>query len=458
MASQAISTEFPMFSKIVIANRGEIAVRVMRTCRRLGIKTVAVHSDVDSKAQHVLEADEAVNIGPAPAAESYLIGEKILAVCKQTGAQAVHPGYGFLSENAIFSDLLAENGITFIGPPAKAIIDMGSKSASKNIMIDAGVPVTPGYHGDNQDPDYLKQMADEMGYPVMLKAVLGGGGKGMRMVSNEGEFFDMLDAAKREAMKGFADDDMLIEKFLTEPRHVELQIFADQHGNAVHLNERDCSLQRRMQKVLEEAPAPGMSAEQRQKMGQAACDAARAVGYEGAGTVEFLLDTDNSFYFMEMNTRLQVEHPVSEMITGQDFVEWQLRVAAGERLPLLQDDIPLVGHSIEARIYAENPENDFLPGSGHLAFVKTPECGSFGLDSKIRIDAGVVQGDDVSIYYDPMISKVIVHGEDREHALRLLDGVRDLYFSLFSSFFRFFCHIPTIAWFLLITITICVAF
>jgi len=348
--------------------------------------------------------------------------KKILAAAKLTGATAVHPGYGFLSENAIFSNMLAENGITFIGPPAKAIVDMGSKSASKNIMIDAGVPVTPGYHGDNQDPDYLKQMADEMGYPVMLKAVLGGGGKGMRMVPDESEFFDMLDAAKREAMKGFADDDMLIEKFLTEPRHVELQVFADQHGNAVHLNERDCSLQRRMQKVLEEAPAPGMSAEQRQKMGQAACDAARAVGYEGAGTVEFLLDTDNSFYFMEMNTRLQVEHPVSEMITGQDFVEWQLRVAAGETLPMTQEEIPLDGHSIEARIYAENPENDFLPGSGHLHFVKTPESGSFGLDSKIRIDAGVVQGDDVSIYYDPMISKLIVHGEDREHALRLLDN------------------------------------
>ncbi len=424
MASKLVSNEYPMFHKVLIANRGEIAVRVMRTCRRLGIKTVAVHSDVDANAQHVLEADEAVNIGPAPAAESYLIGEKILAAAKLTGATAVHPGYGFLSENAIFSNMLAENGITFIGPPAKAIVDMGSKSASKNIMIDAGVPVTPGYHGDNQDPDYLKQMADEMGYPVMLKAVLGGGGKGMRMVPDESEFFDMLDAAKREAMKGFADDDMLIEKFLTEPRHVELQVFADQHGNAVHLNERDCSLQRRMQKVLEEAPAPGMSAEQRQKMGQAACDAARAVGYEGAGTVEFLLDTDNSFYFMEMNTRLQVEHPVSEMITGQDFVEWQLRVAAGETLPMTQEEIPLDGHSIEARIYAENPENDFLPGSGHLHFVKTPESGSFGLDSKIRIDAGVVQGDDVSIYYDPMISKLIVHGEDREHALRLLDNVR----------------------------------
>ena len=393
-----------MFSKILVANRGEIAVRVMRTCRRMGIKTVAVYSDVDANAQHVLEADEAINIGPAPAAESYLIGEKILEVCKQTGAQAVHPGYGFLSENAIFSELLAENGIKFIGPPAKAIVDMGSKSASKNIMIEAGVPVTPGYHGDNQDPDYLKQMADDMGYPVMLKAVLGGGGKGMRMVADPKDFFDMLDAAKREAMKGFADDDMLIEKFLTQPRHVELQVFADSHGNAVHLNERDCSLQRRMQKVLEEAPAPGMSEEQRKLMGEAACDAARAVGYEGAGTVEFLLDTDNSFYFMEMNTRLQVEHPVSEMVTGQDFVEWQLRVAAGEPLPLAQDDVELKGHAIEARIYAENPENDFLPGSGHLHFVKTPDtAGSFGLDSKVRIDAGVVQGDDVSIYYDPMI-------------------------------------------------------
>jgi 3-methylcrotonyl-CoA carboxylase alpha subunit len=381
-----MATAYPMFKKVLVANRGEIAVRVMRTCRRLGIKTVAVYSDVDANAQHVLEADEAFNIGPAPAAESYLIGEKILEVCKQTGAQAVHPGYGFLSENAIFSELLAENGITFIGPPAKAIVDMGSKSASKNIMIGANVPVTPGYHGDNQDPDHLKKMADEMGYPVMLKAVLGGGGKGMRMVAKEEDFHDMLEAAKREAMKGFADDDMLIEKFLTQPRHVELQVFADKHGNAVHLNERDCSLQRRMQKVLEEAPAPGMSDKLRRKMGKAACDAARAVGYEGAGTVEFLLDTDDSFYFMEMNTRLQVEHPVSEMVTGQDFVEWQLRVAAGEELPMKQEEIPLIGHSIEARIY-----------------VKTPESGSFGLDSKVRIDAGVVQGDDVSIYYDPMI-------------------------------------------------------
>ncbi len=413
----------PMFDKVLVANRGEIAVRVMRTCRRLGIKTVAVHSDVDARAQHVLAADEAVNIGPAPAAESYLLGDAILDVCRATGAQAVHPGYGFLSENAAFSEKCAAAGVKFIGPPAQAIVDMGSKSASKNIMIDAGVPVTPGYHGDNQDPDHLKEQADAMGYPVMLKAVLGGGGKGMRMVAAPEDFHDALDACKREAMKGFADDAMLIEKFLTQPRHVELQVFADDHGNAVHLNERDCSLQRRMQKVLEEAPAPGMSAEQRAKMGKAATDAARAVGYRGAGTVEFLLDTDDSFYFMEMNTRLQVEHPVSEMVTGQDFVEWQLRVAAGEPLPLAQEEIPLLGHSIEARIYAENPENDFLPGSGHVHFVQTPKgCGSFGLDSAVRVDAGVVQGDDVSIYYDPMISKLIVHGEDRAHALRLLDG------------------------------------
>jgi 3-methylcrotonyl-CoA carboxylase alpha subunit len=412
-----------MFDKVLVANRGEIAIRVMRTCRRLGIKTVAVHSDIDVHAQHVLEADEAYNIGPAPSAESYLLGDKIIDVCLATGAQAVHPGYGFLSENAEFSEKCAAHGITFVGPPAKAIVDMGSKSASKNIMIDAGVPVTPGYHGENQDPQHLKQQADDMGYPVMLKAVLGGGGKGMRMVAKEEDFFDALDACKREAMKGFADDAMLIEKFLTQPRHVELQVFADTHGNAVHMNERDCSLQRRMQKVLEEAPAPGMSAAQRAKMGKAATDAARAVGYVGAGTVEFLLDTDGSFYFMEMNTRLQVEHPVSEMVTGQDFVEWQLRVAAGEPLPLRQEDVPLRGHAIEARIYAENPDNDFLPGSGHVHFDSPPAgCGSFGLDSTVRVDAGVKQGNDVSIYYDPMISKLIVHGKDRAEALRILDG------------------------------------
>lgn len=422
-AAAGSPADAPMFDKILVANRGEIAIRVMRTARRLGIKTVAIHSEIDANSQHVLAADEAYNIGPAPAAESYLVGERILEVCERTGAQAVHPGYGFLSENAQFSEACAANGVTFIGPPSQAIVDMGSKSASKNIMINAGVPVTPGYHGDEQSPEHLMAQAEEMGFPVMIKAVLGGGGKGMRMVETADDFYNSLEMCQREAMKSFSDDRVLIERFLTKPRHVELQVFADTHGNAVHLFERDCSLQRRHQKVLEEAPAPGLSHEQRMRMGKAATDAARAVGYVGAGTVEFLLDDDGeSFYFMEMNTRLQVEHPVSEMVTGHDFVEWQLRIAAGEKLPLTQEELGLNGHAIEARIYAENPDNNFLPGSGRLHFIGMPEHCSFDRTQPVRIDTGIVQGDDVSIYYDPMISKLIVHGQDRKEALRLLDG------------------------------------
>ena len=411
-----------MFSKILIANRGEIACRVIETARKMGVRTVAVYSDIDKDSKHVALADESYYVGPNPASESYLMADKILEVAKASGAQAVHPGYGFLSENAEFSNACAENGIKFIGPPAKAIIDMGSKSASKDIMIAADVPVTPGYHGDAQDIETLRQAAKDVGYPIMIKAVLGGGGKGMRMVMDESGFDEGLDGCKREALKSFGDDRVLIERFLVKPRHVELQIFADEHGNCIHLYERDCSVQRRHQKVLEEAPAPGMTEELRARMGTAAVNAAKAVGYEGAGTVEFMLDDDGeSFYFMEMNTRLQVEHPVTEMVTGVDLVNWQLRIAAGEELPLKQEDVQCTGHAIEARIYAENPDNNFLPASGNVSFMSLPEHIAFK-NADIRIDSGVREGDDVSIFYDPMIAKLIVKGNDREEALRVLDG------------------------------------
>lgn len=417
----AAGGEDGMFKKILIANRGEIACRVIESAKRMGIQTVALYSDIDQNSKHVSLADEAYYVGPNPASESYLLGDKILEICKQSGAEAVHPGYGFLSENAGFSEACASNGIKFIGPPASAIVDMGSKSASKDIMIAAGVPVTPGYHGEAQDLETLKSEARKMGYPVMIKAVLGGGGKGMRIALTEDVFEENLDGARREAMKSFADDRVLIERFLVKPRHVELQVFADEHGNCVHLYERDCSVQRRHQKVLEEAPAPGMTKELRDRMGTAAVNAAKAVGYEGAGTVEFMLDDDGeSFYFMEMNTRLQVEHPVTEMVTGVDLVDWQLRIAAGHPLPMSQDEIPLTGHAIEARVYAENPENEFLPASGPVAFMDLPDHVSFK-NGDIRIDSGVREGDDVSIFYDPMISKLIVKGNDRDEALRLLD-------------------------------------
>jgi len=404
-----------MFRKILIANRGEIACRIIRTARRMGVQTVAVYSDADRNALHVSMADEAVHIGAAPARESYLLAERIIDACIQTGAEAVHPGYGFLSENAGFSRLCHENNIVFIGPPAPAIEAMGSKSAAKTIMDKAAVPLLPGYHGEDQSRQLIRKAAEEIGYPVLLKAVAGGGGKGMRIVTAPDEFDEALAAAKREAAASFGNDDMLVEKYLQQPRHVEFQVFCDQHGNAVHLFERDCSVQRRHQKVIEEAPAPGMKAELRQTMGEAAVQAALAIQYEGAGTVEFLLDRDESFYFMEMNTRLQVEHPVTEMITGQDLVEWQFRVASGEALPLRQDELQINGHAFEARVYAEDPDQGFLPASGTLSYLQPPREGHH-----VRVDTGVLQGDEVSTYYDPMIAKLIVWDEDRGRALARL--------------------------------------
>ncbi len=392
-----------MFNKILIANRGEIACRVIKTARRMGIKTVAVYSEADAGARHVRLADEAVLIGPAAARESYLVIEKIIAAAKQTGAQAVHPGYGFLSENEDFCRACEQAGIVFIGPPVAAIHAMGSKSEAKKLMEKTGVPLTPGYHGDNQAPDFLHQQADRIGYPVLIKAAAGGGGKGMRVVETSANFLDALASCKREAASSFGDEHVLIEKYLLRPRHIEMQIFADTQGNCIHLFERDCSVQRRHQKVLEEAPAPGMTAERRAAMGKAAVDAAKAVGYVGAGTVEFIVNQDGSFYFMEMNTRLQVEHPVTEMITGLDLVEWQLRVAAGEALPLVQEQVAIRGHAIEARIYAEDPDKGFLPSIGKLAYLKPAQQ-----SNHVRVDTGVEQGDEISMHYDPMIAKLIV--------------------------------------------------
>jgi 3-methylcrotonyl-CoA carboxylase alpha subunit len=405
-----------MIKKILIANRGEIACRVIKTAKIMGIATVAVYSEVDANALHVTQADEAVCIGPAPSKDSYLRGDLILQKAKELNVDAIHPGYGFLSENAQFAEACAEQGIIFIGPTIEAIKAMGSKSAAKQIMHQAGVPLVPGYHGDDQNPALIKQSANDMGYPVLLKATAGGGGKGMRQVWSEPEFDDALAAAKREAMSSFSDDKMLVEKYLTEPRHVEIQVFCDNHKNGVYLFERDCSIQRRHQKVIEEAPAPNMSEELRASMGKAALKAAFVINYSGAGTVEFLLDTDGSFYFMEMNTRLQVEHPVTEMITGEDLVEWQIRVANNETLPKTQSQLAIQGHSFEARIYAEDPNNDFLPATGILQLLKTPIT-----NAKVRIDTGVEQGDEVSIYYDPMIAKLVVWDETREKALSRLE-------------------------------------
>jgi 3-methylcrotonyl-CoA carboxylase alpha subunit len=401
-----------MFTKLLIANRGEISCRIIQTAKKMGILTVAVYSDADQHALHVKMADEAMYLGPAPSKDSYLRGDKIIKIALQVGADAIHPGYGFLSENAKFAELCAANHITFVGPPVDAIKAMGSKSAAKDIMQNANVPLVPGYHGDDQSVAGLKTHADAMGYPVLLKAAAGGGGKGMRQVWQSEEFADALAAAKREAMSGFADDLMLIEKYLIRPRHVEIQVFCDNFGNGVYLFERDCSVQRRHQKVIEEAPAPNMSASLRSQMGQAALTAAQAIQYVGAGTVEFLLDSNGQFYFMEMNTRLQVEHPVTEMITGQDLVEWQLKVANNQKLPLAQDQLHISGHAFEARIYAEDPDQDFLPSTGTLSLFQPP-VGS----SKVRVDTGVVQGDEVSVYYDPMLAKLIVWDEDREKAL-----------------------------------------
>ena len=420
-----------MFKKILIANRGEIACRVAATCARLAIKTVAVYSDVDAHSKHVDVCDEAVYIGGNSPKDSYLRWEKIIETALATGAQAVHPGYGFLSENAEFARACSQAGLVFIGPPASAIEAMGLKAESKQLMEKAGVPLVPGYHGANQDPTFLQGKADGMGYPVLIKASAGGGGKGMRIVDKSADFATALSSCKREAINSFGDDAVLIEKYVQRPRHIEIQVFGDTQGNYVYLFERDCSVQRRHQKVLEEAPAPGLSEEMRQQMGATAVAAARAVNYVGAGTVEFIVEQQSddamNFFFMEMNTRLQVEHPVTEAITGLDLVEWQLRVASGEALPLKQAQLRITGHAIEARICAENPDNQFLPATGHLQEYALPDCVTFarstlgGSVRSVRVDSGVRQGDTISPYYDSMVAKLIVHGETREQALALMD-------------------------------------
>jgi 3-methylcrotonyl-CoA carboxylase alpha subunit len=410
-----------MFTKILIANRGEIACRVARTARRMGVRTVAVYSDADAGALHVETCDEAYRLGPPSPRESYLCGDKIIAIAKRVGAQAIHPGYGFLSENAEFAAAVAAAGLVFIGPPPAAIRAMGSKAESKTIMGRAGVALVPGYHGVDQDDALLRREADAIGYPVLIKASAGGGGKGMRVVERPGDFIAALGSARREAKASFGDETVLLEKYLLEPRHIEMQVFADTHGECIHLFERDCSVQRRHQKVVEEAPAPGMSAARRAEMGAAAVAAAKAIGYVGAGTVEFIVEAagGGAFYFMEMNTRLQVEHPVTEMITGLDLVEWQLRVAAGERLPRRQDEVAIAGHAIEARIYAEDPDRGFLPSTGRIAHLSSP------LPSEhVRIDSGVRSGDQISRFYDPMLAKLIASGADRSEALsRLADAL-----------------------------------
>jgi 3-methylcrotonyl-CoA carboxylase alpha subunit len=424
-----------MFKKITIANRGEIACRVAATCRRLGIHSVAVYSDADAKAKHVSACDEAVHIGAAPTAESYLRIERIIDAAQRTGAQAVHPGYGFLSENEAFAQACAAAGIEFIGPPVSAIAAMGSKAAAKALMQAAAVPLVPGYHGEDQDPARLQREADAIGYPVLLKASAGGGGKGMRVVERREEFAAALASCQREAASSFGDDRVLVEKYLVRSRHVEVQVFADKHHNAVYLFDRDCSVQRRHQKVLEEAPAPGLSDDTRRAMGEAAVAAARAVDYVGAGTVEFIMTPGGEFYFIEMNTRLQVEHPVTERVTGLDLVEWQLRVAAGEKLPLQQHALHVSGHAIEARIYAENPARGFLPSTGTLLHLRMPDAVEFSVGAQggpasrapVRIDSGVRQGDTITPYYDPMIAKLIVHGVDRGDALaRLSRALREI--------------------------------
>ncbi|KAJ7605060.1 carbamoyl-phosphate synthase L chain, ATP binding domain-containing protein [Mycena polygramma] len=482
------SARRPHFDKILIANRGEIACRVIRTARKLGIKTVAVYSEVDKDSLHVKLADEAYCIGPAPSAESYALSwdlksieafstenytiqavtdevtqlrmDKIIDVCRRSGAQAVHPGYGFLSENAHFSETLAKEGIVFIGPPAQAIVSMGSKSESKNIMSAAGVPCVPGYHGENQSPEFLFEEATRIGFPVLIKAIHGGGGKGMRTVTTPtlAAFQEALSSARRESLKAFGNDTVLVEKYVERPRHVEVQVFADTLGGVVSLWERDCSVQRRNQKIIEEAPAPGLSPELRADLSAKAIAAAKAVDYVGAGTVEFIFDNDTQkFYFMEMWTRLQVEHPVTEMVTGLDLVEWQLEVAAGNPLPLAQSSIPLVGHAFEARIYAENPRNNFLPDSGPLLHLSTPTPthvfaspfptiapssgasslsdltpslslhDSAGVVPSVRLEQGFGQGSQIGVFYDPMIAKLVVHGRDRTEALRMLRKALDEY-------------------------------
>jgi len=417
-----------MFTKILIANRGEIACRVAATAQRLGVKTVAVYSDADANAKHVAVCDEAVHIGGSAPKDSYLRWERIIEAAQATGAQAIHPGYGFLSENEDFAHACAAAGLVFIGPPASAIKDMGLKAESKQLMEKAGVPLVPGYHGSDQDPALLQREADRIGYPVLIKASAGGGGKGMRAVDKSEDFAAALASCKREAINSFGDDAVLVEKYVQRPRHIEIQVFGDTHGNCVYLFERDCSVQRRHQKVLEEAPAPGMTPQLRQQMGEAAVAAAKAVNYVGAGTVEFIVEQPGGyerpdqmkFYFMEMNTRLQVEHPVTEAITGLDLVEWQLRVASGEPLPIKQADLRITGHAIEARICAENPDNNFLPATGALNVYALPDCVTFERGA-VRVDSGVRQGDAISPFYDSMVAKLIVHGDTRAQALARLD-------------------------------------
>jgi len=414
-----------MFAKILIANRGEIACRVIRTARRMGISTVAVYSDADAGALHVAMADEAVHIGPSPVGESYLRGDRIIAAAQATGAQAIHPGYGFLSENPGFVDQVERAGLTFIGPAAAAIRAMGLKDAAKRLMEKAGVPVVPGYHGEAQELVVLASKAREIGYPVLIKARAGGGGKGMRRVDDPDDFSDALGSARREAKAAFGDDRVLVEKYVEKPRHIEVQVFGDKHGNAVHLFERDCSAQRRHQKVIEEAPAPGMTEDMRAAMTEAAVTAAKAIAYSGAGTIEFIVDASEGlrpdrFWFMEMNTRLQVEHPVTEMVTGLDLVEWQLRVAAGERLPRTQEEIRLSGHAFEARLYAEDATRGFLPATGTLHHLSFPA--SAGEGAALRVETGVRQSDAISPFYDPMIAKIVVHAADRPAALAALSA------------------------------------
>jgi len=415
VCSHRLASSVRPISKVLIANRGEIACRVMKTAKKLGIQTVAVYSDADRNSMHVAMADEAIRIGPPPSQQSYLLKDKILEVAKLTGAEAIHPGYGFLSENVEFAEQCQQEGVIFVGPPSSAIRDMGIKSTSKIIMTDANVPVIHGYHGEDQSVERLRQEAEKIGFPVMIKAVRGGGGKGMRICMTAEEFDAQLESAKTEAMKSFGDEVMLLEKFVVDPRHIEVQVFGDMHGNYVYLFERDCSVQRRHQKIIEEAPGPGLSWEVRRKLGEAAVRAAKAVDYVGAGTVEFVMDKDFNFYFMEMNTRLQVEHPVTEMITGTDLVEWQLRAAAGEVLPVKQEDLKLNGWSFEARIYAEDPNNGFMPGAGPLEYLATPAPAA-----DVRIETGVRQSDQVSVHYDPMIAKLVVWGPDRLSALMKL--------------------------------------
>jgi 3-methylcrotonyl-CoA carboxylase alpha subunit len=410
-----------MFASVLIANRGEIACRIVRSAKRLGLRTIAVYSAADRDALHVKLCDEAIEIGPAPAAQSYLVGERLIAAAQASNAQCIHPGYGFLAENADFAEACRNAGFAFIGPPPGAIRAMGLKDRAKALMEQAGVPVVPGYHGEMQEPAFLKRKAYEIGYPVLIKPVAGGGGKGMRKVERHADFGAALEAAQREAVSAFGDVRVLVEKYVNAPRHVEIQVFADRHGHVIHLGERDCSLQRRHQKVIEEAPAPGMTPALRAQMGDAAVAAAKAVGYEGAGTVEFIADgakglRADGFWFMEMNTRLQVEHPVTEAVTGLDLVEWQFRAAAGEALPLKQDQVKLSGHAVEARLYAEDPERGFLPSTGKLIALQFPQ--------NVRIDTGVAEGDTVSPFYDPMIAKLIAHADTREEALdRLADAL-----------------------------------